>query len=76
MSQDASGAEVVQVNRKSLWLAAVGFLLLSLGAVGMGWSPGYGRFNFALQALGPLAIAMALLIEWRTHVERRGWASS
>ena len=75
MSQEASGAEFVQVNRKSLWVAAVGLLLLSIGAVGMGWFPGYDRFNFTLQALGPLAIAVALLIEWRTHVERRGWAA-
>jgi hypothetical protein len=72
MSQDAP---VVQVNRTSLWLASVGFLLLSIGAVGMGWFPGSDRFNFALQALGPLAIALALIIEWRTHVERRGWAA-
>lgn len=75
MSQAGSGAEVVQVNRKSLWVAAFGLLLLSIGAVGMGWFPGYDRFNFTLQALGSLVIAVALLIEWRTHVERRGWSA-
>ena len=57
MSQNVQVAEVGQVNRKSLWVAAVGLLLLSIGAVGMGWFPGYDRFNFTLQALGPLAIA-------------------
>jgi hypothetical protein len=75
MSQQNHETEVVPVHRVSLWLAALGFLALAIGAIGVGWFPTVDRLNFVLQALGPALIAVALLIEWRTNVERRGWAS-
>ena len=75
MSRRNLETEVVPVLSASLWLVATGFLALGIGAIGVGWFPTYDRLNFALQALGPALIAVALLIEWRTNVERRGWAS-
>ena len=75
MRQDVQVAQITPVNRASLWLAAVGFLVLAIGSIGVGWLPTFDRYNFALQVLGPWLIAVALLVEWRTHVERRGWAA-
>ena len=75
MSQQNHEVKVMPVHRASLWLAAVGLLVLSIGSIGVGWFPAYDRFNFILQVLGPFAIAVGLLLNWRTHVERRGWAT-
>jgi len=74
MPKEDHMTEVVPVHRASLWVAAVGFLLLSIGSIGVGWLSGYDRLEFSLQVVGLVLIAVALLIEWRTHVERRGWA--
>lgn len=75
MSHDAPAAEVVPVNRTSLWVAAVGFVVLAIGSVGPALFAGYDRLNFALGTLGPLIIAAALLIEWRRLAERCGRAA-
>jgi len=75
MSQDLLDAEVVPVHRATFWVAAAGFLALAVGADGMGFFPAYDRLDFALQALGPVLLAIALLTDWRTHVERRGRAA-
>jgi hypothetical protein len=75
MSQQNHEAKVEPAHGTSLWLAAIGFLALAIGSIGVGWLQTFDRLSFALQALGPALIAVALLIEWRTNVERRGWAS-
>jgi len=60
MSQDLRDAEVVPVHRATFWLAAAGFLALAVGAEGMGFFPAYDRLDFALQALGPVLLAIAV----------------
>ena len=75
MPKEDHMTEIVPVHRASFWVAAVGFLLLSIGSIGVGWVSGYDRLDFSLQVLGLVLIAVALLLEWRTHVERRGWAA-
>jgi len=62
------------LSRTSLWLAAVGFLLLVDGTGIFSWFPSYGTLEFTLQALGPVLITEALLIGRRIHVARWGWA--
>lgn len=75
MSHDARAAEVVPVNRASLWVAAVGFVVLALGSAGPAAFAAYDRLSFALGALGSWIIAAALLIEWRRLAERCGRAA-
>jgi len=67
---------VVPVRRASLWVAAVGFLVVAIGSVGDFLFPAADRFDFALDALGPWIIAVALMMEWPPHVRRFGAASS
>jgi len=75
MTQGTPVATVVQVRATSFLLAALGFLLLAIGSVGASWFSAYDNLNFALQTIGGLLIALALVLEWRNHVERRGWAA-
>ena len=76
MSQSARVSEMsLSMGRASLWLAAAGFLLIALGTGILSWFPTYGTLEFALQSLGPLAIALAVALGWRTHVARWGWAA-
>jgi hypothetical protein len=65
----------VGVSRTSLWLAAAGFFLLADGTGIFSWFPSVGTLEFTLQALGPVLIAVALLMEWRIHAARWGWAA-
>ena len=63
------------LSRTSLWLAAAGFFLLVDGTGIFSWFPSLGTLEFALQALGPVLVAVALLIGWRSHAARWGWAA-
>jgi hypothetical protein len=53
-------------------LAAVGFFLMSLGNVGAGALPALGRYSHAVQAVGPVLIAIAMLVAWRSNAGRLG----
>jgi len=63
------------MSRTSSGLAAAGFLLIALGTGILSWFPTYGALEFTLQALGPVLIAVALLIGWRRHAARWGWVA-
>ena len=76
MSQTARTIDVGSgASRTSLWLAAVGFLLIALGTGILSWFPTARVLEVTVQALGILLIAIALLINWRIHVRRWGWAT-
>jgi len=62
-------------SRTSLWLAAVGFFLLVDGTGIFSWLPSFGTLEFTLQALGPVLMTVALLVGWRIHAARWGWAA-
>jgi hypothetical protein len=71
MSQNAHVANVNSA-RLSLWLAAVGFFLFALGTLVFSWFPAEGAFEFTLQTLGPILIAVSLIVDWRTNIARWG----
>ena len=75
MSHGSQSSNAIRVHPSSLWWGAVGFLLIAIGSAGIGWFPEYDRFNFVLQAVGPVLIALTLIITWRAHVQRRGRAA-
>ncbi len=72
MSYNSQVSNDVLTRRSSLWWAAAGFLLVAIGSAGVGWFPANDRFNFALQAIGPVLIAITFIITWRPHIQRRG----
>jgi len=71
MSQSAHVANVNSA-RLSLWLAAVGFFLFAFGTLVFSWFPAEGAFEFTLQTLGPILIAVSLLVDWHTSIARWG----
>ncbi len=75
MSRDARVSEVAPVQRASLWVAAVGFIVLAIGSSGPALFPDYGRLSWALGTLGPCIIAAALVMDWRRLVDRCGHAA-
>lgn len=75
MSRDARVSEVVPVHRASLWVAAVGFIVLAIGSVGPALFAAYDELNFTLSTIGPWIIAAALLIDWRRLADRCGRAA-
>ena len=68
-------AHPAATNRLSFWLAGIGFFLLAIGELLFSWFPAQGSLEFALQTVGPVLIAIGLLLEWRAHVECRGWGA-
>ena len=76
MSRAVSVPKVnVGLSRTSLWVAAAGFFLLVDGTGIISWLPSLGKLEFTLQALGPVLIAVAMLMRWRIHAARWGWAA-
>jgi hypothetical protein len=72
MSQNVHETNVNSARHLSLWLAAIGFFLFALGTLVFSWFPAEGAFEFTLQTLGPILIAVSLLVNWRTNVARWG----
>jgi len=72
MTQGTPVATVVHVRATSFLLAALGFLLLAIGELPVSWFPAGGSLEFALQTLGPVLIAVGLIIKSRTFVTRWG----
>jgi len=72
MTQGTPVATVVHVRATSLWLAAIGFFLFALGTFVFSWFPAEGALEFTLQTLGPILIALSLLVSWRANVARWG----
>jgi hypothetical protein len=76
MSQTSRTTDVSSgVSRSSLWLAAVGFLLIAIGTGILSWFPTLRVLEVTVQALGVLLIALALVMNWRIHARRWGWAA-
>jgi len=76
MSQTTQTADVSSgASRSSLWLAAVGFLLIALGTGILSWIPSLLALEDTVQALGTVLVAVALLMNWRRHAARWGWAA-
>jgi len=76
MSQTAPTIDVSSgSSRASLWLAAVGFLLIASGTGILSWFPATRVLEVTVQALGILLIAIALVMNWRSHVARWGLAA-
>ena len=76
MSQNAPTTDVNSVaSRASLRLAAAGFLLIAMGTGILSWFPTLRVLEVTVQALGVLLIALALVMNWRSHVARWGWAA-
>ena len=72
MAQNVHEANVNSARHLSLWLAAIAFFLFALGTLVFSWFPAEGAFEFTLQTLGPILIAVSLLVDWRTNVARSG----
>jgi hypothetical protein len=72
MSQNVHETKVNSACHLSLWLAAIGFFLFALGTLVFSWFPAEGAFEFTLQTLGPILIAVSLLVDWRTNFARWG----
>ena len=72
MSRSDREAEPIHVTQTSVWLAAIGFLALSLGQSLLCWAPTGGRLEFILLTAGTLCIAAAILTHLDTHRLRFG----
>ena len=72
MWQNVHEAKDTPVRHITLWLAAIGFFMLAIGEVHVSWFPAGGSLEFTLQTLGPVLIAVGLLIQSRTFVTRWG----
>ena len=72
MSREVRQAEPIHVTRRSVGLAALGFVLWGVGYLILWLSPTGGRLEWVLCAAGPLLLALAVLDHLDHHRRRFG----